>query len=216
MDLSELGRASRERRREGELRVRGRFEKPLFLVERGELDLHAARRELAVELEARAARLAARLSGGIELLSVVIGLFGLTEVFFNVERELKTTLAAGRIRGLWPSLADWRASWRAMLRGSGLGFLLGLVPGGGPVELRATGLQTVAPGSTHPTGEAVRWDADGEPAAIAPDELVAALEALVIAVRHELGDTARTPRTPAPPGTARRCAGRSADTSTRR
>ena len=73
------------------------------------------------------------LSGGIELLSVVIGLFGLTEVFFNVERELKATVLAGRIRGLWPSLADWRASWRPMLRGSGLGFLLGLVPGGGPV-----------------------------------------------------------------------------------
>jgi putative tricarboxylic transport membrane protein len=73
------------------------------------------------------------LSGGIELLSVVIGLFGLTEVFFNVERELKTTVLAERIRGLWPSIADWRASWRPMLRGSGLGFLLGLVPGGGPV-----------------------------------------------------------------------------------
>ena len=73
------------------------------------------------------------LSGGIELLSVVIGLFGLTEVFFNVEHELKTTVLAERIRGLWPSLADWRASWRPMLRGSGLGFLLGLVPGGGPV-----------------------------------------------------------------------------------
>src|SRR5262245_50958937 len=73
------------------------------------------------------------LSGGIELLSVVIGLFGLTEVFFNVERELKTTVLAERIRGLWPSAADWRASWRPMLRGSGLGFLLGLVPGGGPV-----------------------------------------------------------------------------------
>jgi putative tricarboxylic transport membrane protein len=73
------------------------------------------------------------LSGGIELLSVVIGLFGLTEVFFNVERELKTTVLAERIRGLWPSADDWRASWRPMLRGSGLGFVLGLVPGGGPV-----------------------------------------------------------------------------------
>jgi putative tricarboxylic transport membrane protein len=73
------------------------------------------------------------LSGGIELLSVVIGLFGLTEVFSNVEQRLKTTVVAERITGLWPSLADWRASWRPMLRGSGLGFLLGLVPGGGPV-----------------------------------------------------------------------------------
>jgi putative tricarboxylic transport membrane protein len=73
------------------------------------------------------------LSGGIELLSVVIGLFGLTEVFFNVETMVKGTVIAERIRGLWPTVADWRASWRPMLRGSGVGFLLGLVPGGGPV-----------------------------------------------------------------------------------
>jgi putative tricarboxylic transport membrane protein len=73
------------------------------------------------------------LSGGIELLSVVIGLFGLTEVFFNVETMVKGTVIAERIRGLWPTRADWRASWRPMLRGSGIGFLLGLVPGGGPV-----------------------------------------------------------------------------------
>lgn len=73
------------------------------------------------------------LSGGIELLSVVIGLFGLAEVFSNVETMVKGTVLAERIRGLWPSVADWRASWRPMLRGSGVGFLLGLVPGGGPV-----------------------------------------------------------------------------------
>ena len=73
------------------------------------------------------------LSAGIELLAVVIGLFGVTEVLSNVERIVKSTVVTDRIRGLWPTLADWRASWRPMLRGSGLGFVLGLVPGGGPV-----------------------------------------------------------------------------------
>jgi putative tricarboxylic transport membrane protein len=73
------------------------------------------------------------LSAGVELLAVVIGLFGLTEVLSNVEQLAKSSLVTDRIRNLWPSLADWRASWRPMLRGSGLGFLLGLVPGGGPV-----------------------------------------------------------------------------------
>ena len=73
------------------------------------------------------------LSAGVELLAVVIGLFGLTEVLGNVERLAKSSVVTDRIRNLWPSLADWRASWRPMLRGSGLGFLLGLVPGGGPV-----------------------------------------------------------------------------------
>jgi putative tricarboxylic transport membrane protein len=73
------------------------------------------------------------LSAGIELLAVVIGLFGVTEVLNNVERIVKSTVVTDRIRGLWPTFADWRASWRPMLRGSGLGFFLGLVPGGGPV-----------------------------------------------------------------------------------
>ena len=73
------------------------------------------------------------LSAGIELLAVVIGLFGVAEVLANVETLIKSTVLADRIRGLWPTLDDWRASWRPMVRGSGLGFLLGLVPGGGPV-----------------------------------------------------------------------------------
>jgi putative tricarboxylic transport membrane protein len=73
------------------------------------------------------------LSGGIELLAVVIGLFGVAEVLANVETLVKSTVLTERIRHLWPTLADWRAAWRPMLRGSGLGFILGLVPGGGPV-----------------------------------------------------------------------------------
>lgn len=56
------------------------------------------------------------------------------------------------------------------------------------VELRSTGCQTIAPGSTHPSGEAVRWDNDGEPALIDPDELIRAIDRLANAVRAELGE----------------------------
>jgi putative tricarboxylic transport membrane protein len=73
------------------------------------------------------------LIAGIELLAVVIGLFGVAEILANVEHLARNTLVAERIRGLWPTADDWRASWKPILRGSGLGFLLGLVPGGGPV-----------------------------------------------------------------------------------
>ena len=73
------------------------------------------------------------LTAGIELLAVVIGLFGVTEILLNVEAMARNSVIAERIRGLWPSVTDWRASWRPILRGSGLGFLLGIVPGGGPV-----------------------------------------------------------------------------------
>ena len=73
------------------------------------------------------------LTAGIELLAVVIGLFGVAEILANVEHLARNTLVAERVRGLWPTVDDWRASWKPILRGSGLGFLLGLVPGGGPV-----------------------------------------------------------------------------------
>src|SRR5437868_4097032 len=92
------------------------------------------------------------LSAGIELLAVVIGLFGVTEVLNNVERVVKSTLVAERIRGLWPTVADWRASWRPMLRGSGLGFLLGLVPGGGPVTASFMSYALEKRLSAHPDG----------------------------------------------------------------
>jgi putative tricarboxylic transport membrane protein len=38
-----------------------------------------------------------------------------------------------RLRGLWPTRDDWRASAAPILRGSGIGFAIGLLPGGGPV-----------------------------------------------------------------------------------
>lgn len=57
------------------------------------------------------------------------------------------------------------------------------------VELRSTGLQTVAPGSVHESGEVVRWDDEGEPALIDPGALLASLVALSSAVLAEREDT---------------------------
>src|SRR5262249_15692370 len=51
------------------------------------------------------------------------------------------------------------------------------------VELRSTGCQTIPPGSLHPSGEAVRWDEDGEPTSIGPNDLIAACDGLAAAVR---------------------------------
>lgn len=73
------------------------------------------------------------LTAGVDLLAVVIGLFGVSEILLNVEERLKTTPITERIRNLLPSATDWARSWRAHLRGSALGFLLGVVPGGGPI-----------------------------------------------------------------------------------
>src|SRR5690606_9962082 len=56
------------------------------------------------------------------------------------------------------------------------------------VELRSTGAQTVMPPSRHATtGEAIRWDADGDPAQVSGTwllESVQALAAAALLVRH--------------------------------
>ena len=71
---------------------------------------------------------------GIDFLPVVIGLFGIVEIINNLEqKELHRIPVSTRIRDLWPSMKDFRESWAAVLRGTGLGSLLGILPGGGPV-----------------------------------------------------------------------------------
>jgi putative tricarboxylic transport membrane protein len=73
------------------------------------------------------------LSAGFDLVAVVIGLFGVSEILLNVESAIKNEVVATRIRELLPTWQDWKDSWKPILRGSGLGFLLGVIPGGGPV-----------------------------------------------------------------------------------
>jgi putative tricarboxylic transport membrane protein len=70
---------------------------------------------------------------GIGLVPIVMGLFGVAEILSNLERELKREVITARIGGLWPSLADWAACKWPIMRGTVLGFFLGILPGGGAV-----------------------------------------------------------------------------------
>jgi hypothetical protein len=72
------------------------------------------------------------------------------------------------------------------------------------VELRSTGAQTIFPGSVHPSGEAIEWDADGEPAIVDPVTLVKAVTMLAVATmlaRHWPGEGARNETALAAAGT---------------
>jgi putative tricarboxylic transport membrane protein len=51
----------------------------------------------------------------------------------NVEQAIKSTLVTTKVTKIFPTRSDLRVSAAPILRGSGLGFLLGLVPGGGPI-----------------------------------------------------------------------------------
>jgi TctA family transporter len=71
---------------------------------------------------------------GINFVPLVIGMFGMVEIIRNLElTELPRPQLKARMRELWPSPQDFRDSWRAVLRGTGLGSVLGILPGGGAV-----------------------------------------------------------------------------------
>jgi putative tricarboxylic transport membrane protein len=71
------------------------------------------------------------LSDGFGLVPVVMGLFGVSEVLLNVEQNLERSIFETRIKNLLPTRKDWRDSIGAILRGSVIGFFLGILPGGG-------------------------------------------------------------------------------------
>jgi putative tricarboxylic transport membrane protein len=67
---------------------------------------------------------------GIELVPVAMGLFGMAEVLLVAERAGGLPhVTAVRLRELVPNLSEWRRSVFPMLRGSIIGFLIGLLPG---------------------------------------------------------------------------------------
>jgi putative tricarboxylic transport membrane protein len=68
---------------------------------------------------------------GIGIVPVVMGFFGIAEIFENLETKGIRTLYQTHIKGLLPTLKDWADSIWAIIRGIVIGFFLGLLPGGG-------------------------------------------------------------------------------------
>jgi putative tricarboxylic transport membrane protein len=71
----------------------------------------------------------ATLMGGLGIVPVVMGIFGIPEVLENIELSIQQDLIEGKIKGLLPTLKDWKESAGAIARGSVLGFFLGILPG---------------------------------------------------------------------------------------
>ncbi|MDI6762702.1 MAG: tripartite tricarboxylate transporter permease [Thermodesulfobacteriota bacterium] len=73
------------------------------------------------------------LTDGVGIIPLVMGLFGISEILVNLEESLQREIFKARIKNLWPSLKDWAEAKWAIVRGSIIGFLLGILPGGGAV-----------------------------------------------------------------------------------
>ena len=70
---------------------------------------------------------------GVGLVPVVMGLFGISEVMLNIELKIKREVFTSEVKGLMPSLGDWGKSIWSIIRGTIIGFFLGILPGGGAV-----------------------------------------------------------------------------------
>jgi putative tricarboxylic transport membrane protein len=69
------------------------------------------------------------LGDGLGLVPVAMGLFGIAEVLDNIGKNLRGDVYQREIRGVFPSWKDWQESFWPIIRGSVLGFFVGILPG---------------------------------------------------------------------------------------
>jgi putative tricarboxylic transport membrane protein len=70
---------------------------------------------------------------GIDFIGVAVGLFALSEILENMERPMQQVFqrTTFRLRTLFPNLEDWKHAWLTVVRGSFIGFFIGILPGAG-------------------------------------------------------------------------------------
>jgi putative tricarboxylic transport membrane protein len=71
------------------------------------------------------------LSDGIGVVVVAMGMFGFAEIIMNLEATEKRELVSTRFKGLWITREQFKLAAPAVLRGTALGSVLGVLPGGG-------------------------------------------------------------------------------------
>ena len=89
------------------------------------------------------------LMAGINFISVIIGLFAISEVLMNVEEAVELIYETKKIDWM-PKWADIRQCIGAMLRSTGIGFFLGLLPGCAPAVTTFVAYDVEKRVSKHP------------------------------------------------------------------
>ncbi|SFB49892.1 putative tricarboxylic transport membrane protein [Cohnella sp. OV330] len=73
------------------------------------------------------------LLGGIDFAAMAMGVFGVGEILYNLEHLSKGTLKQTKVGRVWPTVKDFAQAKWAILRGSIIGFFVGILPGGGSI-----------------------------------------------------------------------------------
>ena len=71
------------------------------------------------------------LMDGIGFVAITMGLFAFAEIAVNLESHAARTMTAEHISRLWITWSEFKQAFPAVLRGTALGSLLGILPGGG-------------------------------------------------------------------------------------
>jgi putative tricarboxylic transport membrane protein len=90
------------------------------------------------------------LYSGLNFVSLAVGLFGVAEILRNLESETKRTVMVKKVENLWLSKADVRRITTPVLRGTGLGSALGVLPGAGHVLASFVSYSVEKRASKHP------------------------------------------------------------------
>lgn len=73
------------------------------------------------------------LMDGIDFLALAMGVFGIGEILISLEEDMNSELVTTKVKDVYPTMKDWLESRWAILRGTVIGFGVGLLPGGGAV-----------------------------------------------------------------------------------
>ncbi|MEQ9041957.1 MAG: tripartite tricarboxylate transporter permease [Silicimonas sp.] len=97
----------------------------------------------------------AELIGGIYFIPIAIGLFGLGELFYAFYSGLHKTGTGSIVQydkeeRFWPTAHDWMSTRMTMVRGSILGFVVGVIPGAGATIASLMAYSTERSISKHP------------------------------------------------------------------
>jgi len=68
------------------------------------------------------------LMDGIDFAVMAMGLFGISEILLNAENPAKVTKPP-KVKGLLPNRGEWGPTLKSVGRGTGIGMLLGVIPG---------------------------------------------------------------------------------------
>ncbi|MBP1155858.1 MULTISPECIES: tripartite tricarboxylate transporter permease [unclassified Paenibacillus] len=68
------------------------------------------------------------LMSGLDFVPLAMGLFGISEILSSVENNIKAEKPP-KVKGVLPRREEWKPTLAAIFRGTGIGFVIGLLPG---------------------------------------------------------------------------------------